>query len=242
MAKETKEEAKEREEKEFEERLQRIKIDKNTIESSLQKNMKDNELKELLMGMVSKMTKRKLSKLLCDEKYFSLKELLTTLEKIDKNKFMEIIEEPKDEKEMANPIISDLKERGYKVAIEVPLPKVGRARPRKMDVAGYKKRGITKRVSVFGFELKVRPTRNAIDSAFSQARDYLNYCEQVVVAFSPLMYLKYADVIEDKAQKEEEIGVWIVSKNRILYRIKDAYAREVPDKMQRSIVEYIEKV
>ena len=228
-------------EKEFKERLQRIKIDKNTIESRLYNIMEKEELKDLLMSMVSKMTKSKLPKLLCDEEYFSFKELLTTLEKIDKNKFMELIEEPKDEKEMAEPLKDELKNRGYKVAQEVPLPKVGRARPRKMDVAGYKKRGITKRVSVFGFELKARPTRNAIDSAFSQARDYLNYCEQVVVAFSPLMYLKYADVIEDKAQKEEEIGVWIVSKKRILYRIKDAYAREVPDKMQRSIVEYIEK-
>ena len=121
-------EAKEKEGgKEFKERLQRIKIDKNTIESRLYNIMEKDELKDLLMDMVSKMKKSKLPKLLCDEEYFSFKELLTTLEKIDKNKFMELIEEPKDEKEMAEPLKDELKSRGYKVAQEVPLPKVGRA-------------------------------------------------------------------------------------------------------------------
>jgi len=211
------------------------------IENRLQNKLKHKELENLLMKMVSKMNMKKLAKLLCDKNYFSINELLTALEKIDKNKLMELIDEPKDEKEMAIPVIRELKERGYKVAQEVPLPKVGRAKPRKMDVAGYRKKGIARRVSVFGVELKAKATRNAIDSAFSQARDYLDYCEQVVVAFSPLMYLKYADVIEDKSKKEDDIGVWIVGKTGILYRIKEAYSQEVSAKMQRSIGEYIEK-
>ncbi len=218
--------------------LGKLRID---IKNRLQNKFKHKELENLLMKMVSKKNIKTLAELLCDEKYFSMDELLTTLEKMDKNKLMELIDEHKDEKEMAIPIIRELNESGYKVAQEVPLPKVGRAKPRKMDVAGYRKKGIARRVSVFGFELKANASRKAIDTAFSQARDYLEYCEQVVVAFSPLMHLKYADVIEDKAKKEEDIGVWIVGKTGILYRIKEAYSQEVSDKKQRSIVEYIEK-
>ena len=218
--------------------LEKLGID---IENRLQNKLKHKELENTLIKMVSKIKIRKLVKLLCDENYFSMDDLLTTLEKIDKKKLMELLDEPKDEKEMAIPIIRELKDMGYKVAQEVPLPKVGRARPRKMDVAGYRKKGIARRVSVFGLELKTSATRKAIDDAFSQGKDYLEYCEQVVVVFSPMVYLKYADVIENKTKKEEDLGVWIVGKTAILYRIKDAYAHEVSDKKQKSIVEYIEK-
>ena len=123
----------------------------------------------------------------------------------------------------------------------MPLPKTGRAKPRKMDVAGYRKKGLRKKISVIGFELKVETSRGAIDKAFSQAKDYLDYCEQVVVAFSPLMYTKYHDVIKSKSEKERDIGVWIVGKSDIILQIKPAYAQEIDDRDQMTIVEYIEK-
>ncbi len=211
------------------------------LKNRLHNKMKKAELMKLMDNIVSKKNIGEIVTLLLDEKYFSAEELLNALEKLDKKKFMELLDEPNNEKEMAVPVVYELNQQGYKVSQEVPLPKVGRARPRKMDVAGYKKKGIMKKISVTGVELKCSYTRSAIDSAFSQARDYLDYCERVIVAFSPLMYLKYKDVIEKNADREEDIGVWIVGKTRILKKLKDAYPREVSDKYQMSIVEYIDK-
>ncbi len=222
----------------YDENLEKLGID---LKNRLLNKLKKADMEKILTKLLSKKKSGELVNLMSDTKYFSLEELLGVLEKYDKKKFLEILDEPTSERDMAIPIVRELNKMGYKVSQEVPLPKVGKSRSRKMDVAGYKRRGLRKKVLIFGVELKSETSRYGIDKAFSQARDYQDYCEIVVVAFSPLMYLKYADVIEAKARREESLGVWIVGKTGILYRVKEPIpVGDVSDKYQRSIVEYID--
>lgn len=211
------------------------------IRNNLRTMLKKEELQKILnIAIKNSFSAKDIADLLTDENYFSFDDIFKALEQYKKDIIYKLFDEPKDEKEMAKPVIRELNEQGYTVAVEVPLPKKGKAKPRKIDVAGYKKEGFRKKISIYGFELKCKGGRDSIDKAFAQANDYKDYCEQVSVCFSPLMYLKYHDVIKDKIKKYKGIGVKIVSKSNILIPLGEAYSRDISDKTQREMVEYID--
>lgn len=198
------------------------------------------EMKKLLATLTESLNKQKMAGLLCDGTYFDAREVLRVLEKTGgkRSKLMELLDEPKDESQMRESVAADLRAKKYEIAYEVPLPKKGRQRRRKIDVAGYKK-GLLGGISVIGVELKSLATRSAIDSAFGQAKDYSDWCEESVVCFSPFVYYKYADAIADKIKKHRELGVWIVSKRRVVRILQDATATSISDKKQKEMVDFI---
>ena len=199
-----------------------------------------SDLQKLPSMTTKSMNKQTLAGLLCDRTYFDPAVVIKTLERLGgkRTKLLELLDEPRDEGQMRESVASELRSKKYKVAYEVPLPKKGRSRSRKIDVAGYRK-GILGGISVIGVELKSRATRAAIDSAFGQAKDYKEWCEESVVCFSPLVYLKYSDVIADKMKKDRELGVWIVNKRRVARILQEASAMSIPDRKQQEMVDFI---
>ncbi len=199
-----------------------------------------SDLQKLLSTTTKSMNKQTLAALLCDRTYFNPPEVLKALEKIGgkKSKLLDLLDEPKNEGQLRESVASELRSKKYKISYEVPLPKKGRSRARKIDVAGYRK-GLLGGISIVGVELKSQATRSAIDSAFGQAKDYKDWCEESIVCFSPLVYLKYPDVIANKMKKEKDLGVWIVNKRRVARVLQDASSLSIPDKKQKEMVDFI---
>ena len=214
------------------------------LENRLFNFLQKKQAIELLMSLLKQKNQKDLISLLCNGSFIPRETLFATIEKYDKALIHKLFDEPDSESDMAVPIFRRLKEEGYFVSQEVPLPKTGKSRARKMDLAGYKlekKKGLFggTNIVVMGYELKSEGTRGAIDKAFSQANDYLSACEAARVCFSPLLYAKYYDVIHEKA-KDYNVGVQVVGKSAIYFEVKATpYNKEVPDNIQQQMVEYI---
>ncbi len=197
------------------------------------------EMQNVITKLSSKMNKNEMSKLMCDPDYFTMDDLFNSLEKTNKIYLTKLLDEPKKEKDMAAPIISRLRRNKFKASREVPLPKEGKGKPRKIDVAGYKK-SFLGGISVIGFELKSEISRGAIDKALSQARQYQDYCEQVYVCFSPLLYATYFDQINSAIKKEKRMGAWVVGTKQVYLELQEAYANQIYDEQQQTMVKFID--
>jgi hypothetical protein len=201
------------------------------------------ELQKLGTSIIKSMNKQSLASLLCDETYIKHDDVIKELEKMGpkkSNKLLQLLGEPRDEAQMKEAVAQSLRSEGYKTGFEVPLPKKGRGRVRKVDVAGFQKSGILGRITMIGVELKSEPARGAIDKAFGQAKDYTEWCDRSVVCFSPLLYLKYANAIEGKMEKDEHIGVWIANKRTIVKELNDPTRMAISEKKrQEEMVDFI---
>lgn len=200
------------------------------------------DLQKLASTLTKSMSKQTLASLLCDETYIKHETVLKALEKMGgkkSNKLLQLLGEPRDEAQMKESVAHDLRSKNFKVGFEVPLPKKGRGRTRKIDVAGYQRSGMLGRISIIGVELKSELTRGAIDKAFGQTKDYSEWCEKSVVCFSPLVYLKYSDAIEGKMKKDANLGVWIANKRTVVKVLNEPTSTSVPDKRQEEMIEFI---
>lgn len=154
-----------------------------------------------------------------------------------------MLNEPGSEKELRLPIERWLKKEGFQVDIEVPY-KIGK-RKRVIDLVGWKKIGYLSR-SVFSswvdqefiaIESKIRASRSAIDKAFSQASDYMKCAQYTFVAISPYIFLKYSDIINDKIERHDNIGILLVDKSRVI----QVYSKTTETKVDRESYEEIKK-
>ncbi|MHA2135798.1 MAG: hypothetical protein ACXAEN_18755 [Candidatus Thorarchaeota archaeon] len=211
------------------------------MKEKLKNILKSKDLSDLASTLIKSMGTQKMATLLCDRTYFSTEQVVKALDKMGgkRSKLQDLLEEPKNESQMKESVAADLRSKKFKCAYEVPLPKTGSKRSRKIDVAGYRK-GVFGGLSVIGVELKSKPTTAAIDGAFGQAKDYSDWCEESVVCFSPLVYLKQSDRIESKMKKDRRLGVWIVSKRRVVKPLQEATATSIPDKNQQEMKDYID--
>jgi len=181
-------------------------------------DLTQKQLITLLMKLAQYKTKKELARLVSDDTYFRLDDLIKSLEKKDKNLLFQILNEPRNEKMLRQPIANWLKENEFQYDIEVPLPGAGRRRL--IDVVGYKKGGFFEGDKIIAVEIKTVASRSAIDSAFSQARDYCDCSDWSYVAVSPYVFLKYSDVLIDKTEKYEgEIGLLLVDKLRVIAEV-----------------------
>ena len=98
-------------------------------------NLTQKQLITLLMRLAQYKTKKDLAKLISDDAYFQLGDLIKSLEKAEKNLLFQILNEPQSEKMLRLPIANWLKEERYEYDFEVPLPEAGRRRL--IDVVGW---------------------------------------------------------------------------------------------------------
>lgn len=201
------------------------------------------ELQKLGTSIIKSMSKQSLASLLCDETYIKHDDVLKELEKMGpkkSNKLLQLLGEPRDEAQMKESVAQTLRSDGYKTGFEVPLPKKGRERVRKVDVAGFQKKGILGKTSFIGVELKSEVARGAIDKAFGQAKDYSEWCDRSVVCVSPLVYLRYSNAIEGKMEKDDHIGVWIANKRTIVKKLSNPTRMVISErKRQEEMVDFI---
>ncbi|MEE9506160.1 MAG: hypothetical protein V3V98_03345 [Thermoplasmata archaeon] len=224
---------------ETQEILQNLDVD---IKSGLTR-FTSTELQKLVTNIIKSMSKQSLASLLCDETYIEHDNILKELEKMGpkkSNKLLQLIGEPRDEAQMKESVAHALRSDNYKVGFEVPLPKTGRERVRKVDVAGFQKSSIMGKTSIIGVELKSEVARGAIDKAFGQAKDYSEWCDRSVVCVSPLVYLRYSGAIEGKIGKDDDIGVWIANKRTVVKVLNDPTRMAISErKRQEEMVDFI---
>jgi len=202
-------------------------------------NLTQKQLITLLMRLAQYKTKKDLAKLISDDAYFQLGDLIKSLEKTEKNLLFQILNEPQSEKMLRLPIANWLKEEGYEYDFEVPLPRAGRRRL--IDVVGYKKGGLFGGGKIIAVEIKTATSRSAIDSAFSQARDYCDCSDLAYVAVSPYVFLKYSDILIDKTEKyENEIGLLLVDKLRVIAEVTEAEETDYDKKKYENIKSHFE--
>jgi hypothetical protein len=155
---------------------------------------------------------------------FSPEDIVKALLKVDKSKGMlfAFLEEPKREADLKPVVTNYLKGLGYTTVLpEIPLPKVGKARPAIVDLLAYKPGWGGG--EFHGVELKTSATRGAIRSAFQQAEECLKHLDRSSVVFSPYVFLNYADVIDSTKDGHENVGVLVAMKGGAVVELSSAY-------------------
>lgn len=193
----------------------------NLLEIELDKRLQDltnAKLVDIAQTLVANMDKRGLTSLISNEDYFSLPDIVKWLEKKEKDVLFKVLNEPSQESDMRQPVAIWLKQDGFtNVEFEVPLPVGGKSRS--IDVCGFKSGLLS--TTIFAVELKCDTSRTAIDKAFAQAKDNAKGCDKSYVAFSPFVYLKYPDVVMNKLDNYDEVGLLICDKMRVIVKIAD---------------------
>jgi len=202
-------------------------------------NLTQEKLVKLLVKLAQHKTKKDLAKLISDNTHFQLDDLIKSLEKTEKNLLNQILNEPENEKALRQPVANWLKEYGCQYDFEIPLPGAGRRRL--IDVVGYKKGGLIRGAQIIAIELKTTASRPAIDSAFSQAKDYAECSDLSYVAVSPYVFLKYPDVLLDKVDRYEgHIGLLLVDRLRVIAEIVEAEFTDYDEEKYEKVKSHFE--
>lgn len=201
------------------------------------------DLTRLLGELVKYKDKKTLAKLITENKYFQIDDLIKALERKEKPLLFKIFNEPKKEKDLRQPIANFVRNTwGYPYYdFEIDLP---RSR-RKIDVVGCEHSrwgGFSGEDRIVAIEIKTKPTRSAIDSAFSQAKDYVSCSDYSYVAVSPYMFLKYSKVLLDKVKKyNQEIGLLLVDKFRAISEVREAKKTGYNDHVYKEILSHFKR-
>ena len=214
-----------------------IEIDKRLYQ------LKQKDLTRLLGELVKYKDKKTLAKLISDNTYFKVDDLIKALEKKEKPFLYKILNEPKKEEDLRQPIAIFLKgiwEYPHH-HFEVDLPKSRR----KIDVVGceYSRyAGFVGENRIVAVEIKTKPTMSAIDSAFSQAKDYTSCSDWSYVAVSPYVFLKHSKVLLDKVKGyKREIGLLLVDKLRVISEVRKAKKTDYDEDKYNEILGYFKK-
>ena len=199
------------------------------------------ELQKLLSDLLKHKDKKSLANLISDEKYFEISDLIKYLEKKNKLVLFNILNEPKDEKDLRIPLRTFVKKEWEysKCDVEVPLPNT----ERKIDVVGVTfGRRVVGANYIVAIEIKTELSMSAIDSAFSQATDYLDCSDFSYVAVSPYVFLKYSKVLLNKVKSHrKKIGLLLVDKMRVISVIREAKETRYDDEKYKEILAYFKK-
>jgi hypothetical protein len=212
------------------------------IDKQLYQLTKKN-LQKLLDALVKYKDKKFLAGLISDNKYFDLSDLIKALEKKEKPLLFKILNEPKKEKDLRLPIAQFLKKEWdyphYQYEVDLPNTR------RKIDVVGceYAKHlGFTGADRIVAIEIKTKPSRSSIDSAFSQANDYLECSDESYVAVSPYVFLKYPKVLLKKVKSyRKKIGLLLADKMRVISVIQEAKGTGHDDDKYNEIMSIFKK-
>ena len=200
-------------------------------------------LNTLLIELVKYKDKKSMATLISDDKYFQLSDLIKALEKTDKSLLFKILNEPKKEEDLRLPIANCItKQWEYQQCqFEVNLPNTRR----KIDIVGCslsKYAGLVGEDKIVAIEIKTNPTMSSIDSAFSQASDYLDCSDYSYVAVSPYVFLKYPKVLLTKVNSfRKKIGLLLVDKMRVVSEIREAKQTGYDDEKYKEILSYFKK-
>lgn len=214
----------------FEELINELGI---SIDKVLQTEKKENLL-EIVNGIMSTCTIKELVDILTEE--FTLKEIFNWLEKNKPTILTSVLHEPEVESQVKEPVRRFLESKwNMHVDFEVPLPVSGKSRS--IDICGYEYH--KKKPYLVSVELKKASKRGDIDKAFGQAADNAKGVNESYVAFSPLVFFKHLDTIEQKSDDYEQVGVLVVDSLNVLtvYTTPDI---DVSDDLYDSVLEYME--
>jgi len=198
------------------------------------------DLTKLLLELIKYKDKKTMATLISDDKYFQLSDLIKSLEKTDKSLLFKILNEPNKEQDLRLPIAQFIKNNwNYpEYQYEVVLPNTRRI----IDVVGCKCGGLFSDSNIVAVEIKTSPTRSSIDSAFSQANDYLECSDFSYVAVSPFVFLKYPEVLLKKVKSyKNKIGLLLVDKMRVITEIEEAKQSKYDDEKYHALLSYFKK-
>lgn len=214
-----------------------IEVDKRLYE------LKKSDLLNLISELIKYKDKKLLAKLISDNLYFTTNDLIKSLEKKQKSLLFKILNEPENESDLRQPIANWIKNIWNYEAydFEVPLPNSRR----KIDVVGCKfskYAGFVGEDSIVAVEIKTSPSRSALDSAFSQAKDYIDCSDYAYVAVSPYVFLKYSNVILNKIERyDDEIGLLLTDKLRVVSEIYKAKSTKYNNNKYEQVQNYFKQ-
>lgn len=203
-------------------------LDSELSQSFFQFNKR--RLDNLLIGLVKSKDKETLVKLINDNSYFTLLDIIGFLEKKDKQLLFHILNEPKTATLLRQPIADWLKRSEFLCDNNVRIPK---SRQR-IDVVGckYKKYlGLVGENAIIAVEIATEPKISAINTAFYQAKDSLDCSDWAYVAVSPYVFLKFSEALLGRVNDfKNEIGLLLVNKLKVISIVEEA---EITNNMDR---------
>lgn len=197
--------------------------------------LEKKQLLKLLNKLADGKSKRDLANLISNNNNFSLDEIMRSLEKTEKKLLNQLLREPETEKDMRTPIRNLFRDSEYTTKYEIPYPKAGRNRY--IDVVGFKEGGWLSSGKIICVECKSKTSRASIDQAFGQAQDYLQCSDATYVAFTPYALYKQYQVIQDKLDDNELIGLLLVDKGNARV-IKESKESSHDDELWESIKQH----
>lgn len=198
-------------------------------------NIRKDDLNSIIQGMLSNYQSKDLVDLIFEE--FETMDFLKWLEKNRMDILNKVLNEPESEASLKEPVRRFMVTKwNLDVDFEVPLP-VG-SRDRSIDVCGFERK--KKNTFLVAVELKIENTRGAIDKAFSQASDNAKGVDESYIAFSPLLFLKNVETIDQKLDDFDYIGVMVVDALNVLAVYEEPKTDYCDDEIYDTVLEYME--
>lgn len=195
-------------------------------------------LDSLLIGLVKSKDKETLVKLISDNSYFTLLDIIDFLEKKDKQLLFHILNEPSRATVLQQPVADWLKRSEFLYDNNVRVPK---SRQR-IDVVGckYKKYlGLVGENAIIAIEIATEPKMAAINTAFYQAKDYLDCSDWTYVAVSPYVFLKFSEALLGRVNDfKNEIGLLLVNKLKVISIVEEAEITNYVDSKYQTLLTY----
>jgi hypothetical protein len=214
-------------------------LDSEMSQSFFQFNKR--RLDNLITGLVKSKDKETLVKLISDNSYFTLLDIIDFLEKKDKQLLYHILNEPKNPAVLRQPIADWLKRSEFLHEDNVRIPK---SRQR-IDMVGckYKKYlGLVGENAIIAIEIATEPKISAINAAFYQAKDYLDCSDWAYVAVSPYVFLKYSEALLGRVNDfKNDIGLLLVNRLKVISIVEEAEVTNYIDHKYQTLLSFFKK-
>ena len=214
-------------------------LDSEMSQSFFQFNKR--RLDSLLIGLVKSKDKETLVKLISDNSYFTLLDIIDFLEKKDKQLLFHILNEPKSADILRQPLADWLKRSEFLYEKNVRIPK---SRQR-INVAGckYKKYlGLVGENAIIAIEIATEPKISAINAAFYHAKEYLDCSDWAYVAVSPCVFLKFSEALLGRVNDfKNEIGLLLVNRLKVISIVEEAEVTNYMDPKYQALLSFFKK-
>lgn len=183
------------------------------MEDRLNQLSKDKIL-DLVRTLMEEKPKGEVANFIASYLYFDFEEIIEAADAVGSEAVGVILGEPGDEDELVAPVQEWFQEKGFASEQDVTPPDNGRRKP--INLVTYREEDPLHAEEVTAVDIAVEARKREVESAFDRASSYRRYADYVYIAFSPLVYVKYEDVIQDLSAESEGIGVLVSDTSSVM--------------------------
>lgn len=186
-----------------------------------------------LLSIVNVLTKRmriqNLAQLVADQQHFTLRHLFQTLERLeDGTLLLHLLNEPLKAEELHQPIERWLHDQELQVhklsTMDLDACILG------WKEIGYGGRGFSRlwqSKEIWAIEANLKRSQNAIENAFSQARELTLSAQYCYVTITSYMWYKYSEFIKKTMDRNKNIGTILLDQSRVIKVLATAQRNDV---------------